>query len=356
MPPARYYVTTSIPYVNARPHLGHALEFVQADVLARYHRLRGDDTRFLTGTDDNAMKNVQAAEAAGVPVQAFVDANAAHFAALRAPLALSPDDFIRTSGEERHRAGVWKLWHACGRAGDIDRRAYRGLYCLGCEQFYTADELADGRCPVHGRPPEAVEEENYFFRLSRYQAPLLEAIRSNALRILPETRRVEMLRFIERGLVDFSISRSRMRARGWGIPVPGDPEQVMYVWFDALGNYITALDGFDFRAALEAIWILVTRANQYVEETAPWRLARRQPSDAGAARRLDTVLYTLAEVARLLAVHLTPFMPQSAARLGRSFGQTGSEREGYVASANWGRLAPGITIAPPEPIYPRIEP
>ena len=239
---ATYYVTTSIPYVNGTPHLGHALEFVQADVLARYHRLRGDETRFQTGTDDNALKNVRAAEAAGLPTQAFVDRNAAAFAALRGPLALSFDDFIRTSNNPAHAAGAAKLWARCAARGDIAKRTYEGLYCVGCEQFYSEDELVDGLCPEHRRPPELVAEENYFFRLSHYADRLHDLIASGALRIVPAGRRAEILRFIAGGLRDFSISRSRARARGWGIPVPGDPEQVMYVWWDALINYLTALD------------------------------------------------------------------------------------------------------------------
>ena len=238
----RYYITTAIPYVNARPHLGHALELVQADVLARYHRLRGDTTRFQTGTDDNALKNVQAAEAEGLATATLVDRNAAAFAALREPLSLSFDDFIRTSGNPRHAAGATKLWRLAEAAGDIYRRAYHGLYCVGCEQFYAEDELVDGLCPEHLRAPEMVAEENHFFRLSRYGDALREVIESGELRIVPESRRNEVLRFIGRGLHDFSISRSQARARGWGIPVPGDPSQVMYVWWDALINYITALD------------------------------------------------------------------------------------------------------------------
>ena len=239
---APYYVTTSIPYVNGTPHLGHALEFVQADVLARYHRQRGDETRFQTGTDDNALKNVQAAETAGLPTQAFVDRNAATFAALGEPLALSFDDFIRTSGNPAHAAGAAKLWALCLARGDIAKRTYEGLYCVGCEQFYTEEELVDGLCPEHLRAPEPVAEENYFFRLSRYADRLHALIASGTLRIEPTGRRNEILRFIAGGLRDFSISRSRSRARGWGIPVPNDPEQVMYVWWDALINYITALD------------------------------------------------------------------------------------------------------------------
>ena len=142
-----FYVTTSIPYVNARPHLGFALEIVQADVLARHHRLRGDQVRFQTGTDDNSLTNVRAAEAEGVPVQRLVDRNAEAFRALRGPLSLSFDDFIRTSSDPRHRAGTERLWRACAAAGDLYRKHYQGLYCVGCEQFYTEAELRGGRCP-----------------------------------------------------------------------------------------------------------------------------------------------------------------------------------------------------------------
>jgi len=250
-----WYVTTSIPYVNARPHIGHALEDVQADALARYQRLNGRDVRFLTGTDENSLKNVRAAEREGVPTEVLVDRNAAQFYALRDSLNLSFDDFIRTSVDQRHLAGVHRLWEACARSGDIYRRAYRGLYCVGCEQFYAEDELADGLCPEHQVAPEVVEEENYFFRLSRYADGLRELVESDRLRIVPQTRKNEVLSFIRGGLADFSISRSRARARGWGIAVPGDPEQVTYVWFDALGNYITALGYADDSPDYRRYWV-----------------------------------------------------------------------------------------------------
>ncbi len=244
-----WYVTTAIPYVNARPHIGFALEIILTDALARYHRLIGDDVRFLTGADENSLKNVQAAEKEGVPTQELVDRNAEQFKALREPLNLSFDDFIRTSNEARHFDGVSKLWEACEANGDIYKRPYQGLYCVGCEQFYTPDELVNGLCPEHLTPPEVVEEENYFFRLSKYADQLYELIDSDRLRIVPQTRKNEALSFIRQGLEDFSISRSRARAKGWGIPVPGDLDQVMYVWFDALGNYITAL-GYAYDAPL----------------------------------------------------------------------------------------------------------
>jgi methionyl-tRNA synthetase len=238
----RFYITTAIPYVNGDPHLGFALECVQADVLARHRRLRGDDVRFLTGTDDNALKNVEAAEAAGVPVAEFVNEKAERFAALRDPLTLSYDDFIRTSVDPRHRPGVERLWRACAAAGDLYEREYEGLYCTGCEAFVSAGDLVDGNCPEHGEPPEHVSERNWFFRLSRYEEALVSLIETGGLRIEPDHRRNEVLSFVRRGLSDFSVSRSVERARGWGIPAPGDPTQVIYVWFDALTNYISALD------------------------------------------------------------------------------------------------------------------
>jgi methionyl-tRNA synthetase len=235
------YITTTIPYVNARPHLGFALELVQADVLARHRRARGDRVRLQAGTDDNSLKNVLAARAAGVGVQEFVDANADAFVALAGPLSLSVDDVIRTSRDPRHRPAVERLWRACADAGDLYRRHYEGLYCVGCEQFYTPGELAGGRCPEHGTEPQPVSEENWFFRLSRYAAALRDLITTGALRIEPPERRNEVLAQIAAGLPDFSVSRSTERAHGWGIPVPGDPSQVIYVWFDALVNYVSAL-------------------------------------------------------------------------------------------------------------------
>lgn len=252
--PAPWFVTTAIPYVNAQPHVGHALEYVLTDALARYHRLVGDDVWFLTGTDENSLKNVQAAEREGVSPAELVARNSRLFLGLRDPLDLSFDDFIRTSAEARHRAGVWRLWEACDRAGDIYKRAYRGLYCVGCEQFYAESELDGGVCPVHRTVPDEVEEENHFFRLSRYAAALEDHIASGRFRIEPETRRNEVLSFIRGGLADFSISRSQARAHGWGVPVPGDPDQVMYVWFDALGNYITALDYADDGPRFRRYW------------------------------------------------------------------------------------------------------
>ncbi|HET9015223.1 MAG TPA: class I tRNA ligase family protein [Thermomicrobiaceae bacterium] len=517
----RYYITTSIPYVNAVPHIGHALEFVQTDTFARYHRLVGNDTRFLTGTDENSLTNVLAAEREGMPVAELVERNAAAFLRLTDLLDVSNDDFIRTAAEERHLAGCRKLWEACDRNGDIYRRHYRGLYCVRCEQFYTEEELDDGLCPEHHIPVEVVEEENYFFRLSRYGDRLAQLIDSGALRIIPETRRNEVRSFIARGLEDFSISRSRSRARGWGIPVPGDPDQVMYVWFDALANYITApgyatdadlyrrfwlenprrvhvigkgilrfhavywpamllsaglplpttvfvhgyltiagekmskslgnvvdpaelvarygtepvrywllrevpptgdadytdeklerrynadlandlgnllnrtvtmirryRDGavpapaapdavdqdlelvasslagrlaaavgqdYDPQSALAAVWELVVRANRYVEETAPWALARGERSgDHAAAGRLDGALYHLAESLRLIAQALRPFLPGTADRIAAQLGVVLVETP-WTEALGWGVLAPGTQVGEPQPIFPKLD-
>jgi methionyl-tRNA synthetase len=235
------YITTTIPYVNARPHIGFALELVQADVLARFRRQRGDQVRFQAGTDDHSLKNVLAAQAAGTDVREFVDRNAEAFLALGPALSLSVDDVIRTSRDARHRPGVERFWQACAAAGDLYRKRYEGLYCTGCEQFYSPADLHDRRCPEHDTEPHRVAEENWFFRLSRYGEALRGAISRGELRVEPAGRRHEVLAFIDAGLEDFSVSRPADRAGGWGIPVPGDPSQVIYVWFDALCNYVTAL-------------------------------------------------------------------------------------------------------------------
>ena len=208
-------------------------------MLARHRRQAGDRVRLQTGTDDNSLNNVLAAEAAGAGVREFVDRNAAAFDALAGPLSLSADDTIHTSSDPRHRPGVERFWHAC--AADLYKAHYEGLYCVGCERFYAESELAGGRCPDHGTPPQPVSEENWFFRLSRYAERLYDLIEAGTPRIEPAERRNEVLAFIAGGLADFSVSRSTARARGWGIPVPGDPGQVIYVWWDALGNYLTAL-------------------------------------------------------------------------------------------------------------------
>ncbi len=237
--PGKYYLTTAIPYVNSKPHIGFALELVQADVVARYQRLIGQDTYFLTGVDENSLKNVRAAEQAGVSTQALCDQNAASFQELLKSLDISANQFFRTSSEQHHR-GAQALWSAC-QPEDIYTKRYSGLYCVGCEAYYMEKDLVDGKCPEHKTIPELVEEENYFFRLSNYTTKLKKLIESGEIQIYPRFRKNEVLSFIQMGLEDFSISRSRHRAKDWGVSVPGNEEQVMYVWFDALSNYITAL-------------------------------------------------------------------------------------------------------------------
>ncbi len=233
-----FYISSALPYVNAVPHLGFSLEIVQADVIARHHRSLGEKVFFLTGTDENGLKIARAAEAVGVEVAEFAAQNAEKFRDLKEALNLSFDDFIRTT-EERHIKAVHKLWAACEE--DIYKKKYKGLYCVDCEQFYKEEELIDGLCPEHKTKPELIEEENYFFKLSKYENQLKELIEKDIIRIIPETRKNEVLGFIKKGLEDICISRSAERARGWGIDVPGDPSQKIWCWWDAVINYISAL-------------------------------------------------------------------------------------------------------------------
>jgi methionyl-tRNA synthetase len=237
----KFYITTAIDYVNAKPHVGHAVEKIQADVLARWHRdVLKDETYFLTGSDDNSLKNVQSARKAGKTTEEFIDENAKSFKSLKEMLNLSYDQFIRTAKKE-HFDGCQKLWSNFKKE-DIYKKNYRGLYCVGCEEFKMEKDLVDGKCPDHLTECEVINEENYFFKLSNYQKKLEEFIETGKMAILPEYRKNEVLSFIKQGLEDFSISRSVKRAENWGVPVPGDDGQIMYVWVDALSNYITALD------------------------------------------------------------------------------------------------------------------
>ena len=520
--PGRYYITTSIPYVNGYPHIGFALEAIQCDALARHHRLIGDETFYLTGTDENALTNLQAADKAGEPIQQLVDRNAERFRAIREPLQLTTDYFIRTSTDSLHFPGAQKLWRAMTAAGDIYTREYQGLYCVRCERFYKPEELVDHLCPVHGTEPEKVDEINYFFRLSAYGDKLRELISSNTMLVQPEHRREEILSFIDSGLEDISISRQALRGRGWGVPVPDDPNQVMYVWVDALSNYITALDyaddgelyerfwvespnrvhvvgkdiirfhavfwpaflmsaglplptvinvheflmvdgekisksrgntvdpvelaaiygidalrywllremprtgdgnfsherlitrynedlgndlgnlvnrsvsmlhryrqgivprvaavtdgetelarvadglesrvasaldAFDFREAIAAIWQLVTAANKYIDDTKPWVLAKAAKNgDKTAAAELDLVLANLLETIRLLAVHLSPVIPDGAARIARQVGfELGSVSDDSLASLQWNGALADREVPAASPIFPKIE-
>lgn len=237
----KFYLTTSIPYVNAAPHIGFALEAVQADVIARYKRLIGEDIYFSSGSDENSLKNVRAAEKEKISTKELVNKYAEEFAKLKNKnaLNLTYDVFNRTS-DAHHFKGAQKLWESCKKE-DIYKKSYTGLYCVGCEEFYTVDELIDGKCPEHKVELEKVEEENYFFKLSNYQDQLEDLIKKDTVKIIPDFRKNEILAFIRSGLRDFSISRSQERAKDWGVPVPGDKSQIMYVWFDALTTYLTAI-------------------------------------------------------------------------------------------------------------------
>ena len=231
------YITTTLPYVNAIPHLGHALEFTQTDMLARFWRLTGNDVFFSIGTDEHGQKILQEAQKNDRDVQEYVDHFAGEFKKLKDTLNLSYDTFVRTT-DEHHKGAAQELWKRCEAAGDIYKKTYKGLYCVGDEMFMREADIVDGKCPNHPNMElQEIEEENYFFALSKYEGKLLEYLNKPGV-IVPEWRREEAISFVKNGLEDFSISRDKERL-SWGVPVPGDDSQVMYVWFDALTNYIS---------------------------------------------------------------------------------------------------------------------
>ena len=237
----KFYLTTAIAYVNAPPHIGHALEFTQADVLARYHRLRGDDTYFLTGTDEHGVKIYETAKEIGMDTQEMVDKHAAVYESLKEVMNLSFDDFIRTT-QPRHKSGAKKIWKKMVESGDIYKDVYKGNYCVGCESYIPDKDLdEEGNCTIHKKKPKLLEEENYFFKLSKYSDQIKAAIESDKLLVRPQSRKNEILNIIGDGLHDVSFSRPK-DVLPWGIDVPDDDSQVMYVWCDALSNYITAID------------------------------------------------------------------------------------------------------------------
>jgi len=233
----RFYVTTPIYYVNDVAHIGHAYTTVAGDVLTRWRRLCGDDVFYLTGTDEHGLKVQRAAEAQGVAPQAFVDEIADNFRKTWDDLDIAYDEFIRTT-EPRHYRAVQDFLQRIYDAGDIELGQYEGLYCVSCEAYYSEDELVDGMCPIHGRPVEHVVEENYFFKLSRYEQRLLDYYGEHPEAVQPDSRRNEVLGFIRGGLQDFSMSRTSIT---WGVPLPWDTKHVAYVWADALFNYCTAV-------------------------------------------------------------------------------------------------------------------
>jgi methionyl-tRNA synthetase len=514
--PARaQLISAALPYVNGPPHVGHALDIVQADVLARFARLRGDEVRYVTGSDENSLKNVRAASVANVALATLIAGNAERFLELNRRLCASLDAFVRTSADPAHaRVAAW-LFRRCRERGDIYKRRYGGLYCVGCEQFYKPDELVSGLCPEHACPPEWLEEDNYFFALSRYSQALESLIRTGALEIVPEERRNEVLQFIALGLHDFSVSRTRARAKGCGIPVPDDEEQVIFVWFDALGGYLSgssqggevaefwtravgrthvigkgiarfhaiywpavllsaglppptricvhgyltvagtkigkslgnvvdpfalierfgadplryyllrhfgttadgdfsvnelecaydselanqlgnlvqrvagllarysagvvpacqistanpldtelirvatgcfpeleqAIDEFDLRRALLAVWGLVVACNRYIDFSEPWVLARRDERE-----RLNQVLYAITEAVRLLSVGLAPFLPETAAAIGRRIRTGSAVGERRWLDSSWGGLEPGAEFLQGAALFPRLVP
>ena len=246
------YITTTLPYVNADPHIGFALELIQADSLARYYRLLGHEVFFNTGTDEHGQKIAQVADAEGKSRQAYVDEYAAKFNQLKEALNLSNDAFIRTT-DEAHKAAVQEIWRRWAKKGDIYKKSYTGLYCVGCELFYKESELDENKCClIHGKPVQEVEEENYFFRLSNYESALIEML-SDEKRVVPNWQRQWALDFVKGGLEDLSISRQKSRM-DWGVPVPDDSEQVVYVWFDALTNYISTLGWPNEGGNFEKFW------------------------------------------------------------------------------------------------------
>ncbi len=256
-----FYITTTLPYVNADPHLGHALEFVHADIIARYKRLLGQEVFFNIGTDEHGQKILEKATEEGKGPQEYADYYAERFRQFADMLAISYTNFIRTT-DSHHIAAAQEFWDRCNAQGDIYKKLYTVKYCVGCELPKTDSELLDGRCPIHSTTEiELREEENYFFRFSKYQDALLKLYDDNPDFILPHTRRTEITKFVERGLQDFSISRLKEKMP-WGIGVPGDEEHVMYVWFDALVNYVSAIGWPDEREKFEKWWPVVQMAGK----------------------------------------------------------------------------------------------
>jgi methionyl-tRNA synthetase len=247
------YITTAIDYANAGPHVGHALEKLQADVLARWHRRNGNRVFFLTGTDEHGSKMAQTASANGITPEQLADENSDKFKKLLTIFNISNDDFIRTSDKLRHYPSAQKIWNILYAKGDLKKSQYEGLYCVGCEAFLTEKDLVDGKCPYHDREPEKIKEENYFFNLGKYSRQIIKLIESNELEIIPDSRRREVLNILKEGMKEVSFSRPRAKL-SWGVPVPNDPEHVMYVWCDALTNYISALGFAEEEQTYKFFW------------------------------------------------------------------------------------------------------
>src|SRR6266850_1902860 len=461
----KFYLTTPIYYVNDQPHIGHTYTTVVADVIARFHRMLGQDVHFLTGTDEHGQKIERAALAKGLRPIDLADGVVERFRGLWRTLGITHDVFMRTT-EERHRRGVEKLYQKISSAGDIYKDKYAGWYCTSCEAFYPESQVVDGRCPDQGHKVEWTEEESYFFRLSKYQEPLLRHYADHREFVFPESRRNEVVSFVQSGLKDLSISRSSF---SWGIPLPGDPKHILYVWFDALSNYITALgygsdrkmyarywpadmhlvgkDILRFHAVywpaylmsageplpkrvvahgwwlrdaakiskskggavdpiplIEAFGVdplryflmremvfgqdanysdeafidrvntdlandlgnLTSRTLKMIEDYCGGKVPKTDPRFRGdeplkqaqdPERRwaLDSVLHTVAEGLRIVAVLVAPVMPQSSSGLWKRLGVGGDVTTASLEHVHWGELKPGRPIARGESLFPRID-
>jgi len=241
----KFTICTAIAYANAIPHIGHALEFIQADVLARYNRMKGKKVYFQTGTDEYGQKIFEKAEESGMTPQQLVDDNSAMFADLNQLLGISHDYFIRTTSEKHKKFVQEQMWKKLEQAGDIYKANYKGLYCVGCEKYIPEKELVDGKCAIHLKEPRLLEEENYFFKLSKYSEQILKLIESDQVKVVPTSRKNEILSVLREGLEDVSFSRPKS-VLNWGIEVPSDPDHVMYVWCDALTNYLSGMEDKSF--------------------------------------------------------------------------------------------------------------
>jgi len=269
---AKFYITTTLPYVNAEPHIGFALEIIQADVIARHQRLLGNEVFFNFGTDEHGQKIYQKATEAGKDPQEYCDEYAKKFDALKKALNLSYTNFIRTT-DPKHIAAAQSFWKLCDKNGDIYKKLYKTKYCVGCELEKTDSELIDGRCPLHpNRDLEIIEEENYFFKFSKYQDALLDYYEKNPDFVIPEGKFNEIKSFVKEGLQDFSVSRLKSKMP-WGIDVPGDSTQVMYVWFDALVNYVSTLGWPKDEKNFKDFWpgIQVAGKDNLRQQTAIWQ-------------------------------------------------------------------------------------
>ncbi len=268
----KFYITTTLPYVNAQPHAGFAMEIIEADVLARFNRQLGKDVFFNTGTDEHGLKLYRKAEELKMDVQDYVDEQAENFKKLKDVLNLNFDNFIRTT-DAHHISAAQEFWTRCEANGDIYTKAYKVKYCVGCELEKTDSELVDGKCPLHpGAELEIIEEENHFFRFSKYQKPLLDLYEKNPEFVLPKKRLKEIKNFVEMGLEDFSVSRLKEKMP-WGIEVPGSPDHVMYVWFDALVNYVSAIGWPSDMKKFSSLWPVVQLAGKdnLRQQSAMWQ-------------------------------------------------------------------------------------